>query len=434
MTIFFKYKFLPILLACFFLLINHSNANAIKYNKNKDKINNSKAKRKIADEGYNYHPMKLYYDMISFDASFPSKYSSIRNNFIQALDKAANLLSKIVTVDRKDHTFNNPYVNITASGISNWNQNLLTNGKTTVAFEEYDYYVLFKFTDQITEVAYTKLLGKNDYIAGCGYMAFNTNKDKSIYTIDFLTKLIMHNLIHLIGFYLNEKNDALDDTIYSYYYINHFREDTNPIVENVVNYAKKYFYGDPHPYVGYVDTLFLEIDENKMIYWNKRRLKGDLMTKFDYTDELIISNFTLSFLDGIPTLKTNHYTGGLMVFGKGKGDAFLRTYCGNEMTYNLTFSNEFYLPKTKTFSAEPSCSSRRLIKTIYKINPTDDIDIQENKFNCISNSGTGEKKTDYPPVAHLNDEPEPNGNDENYLYTGPCYDPNTHANIKLHEK
>ena len=370
--------------------------------------------------------MKLYYDMISFNASFPSKYSTIRNNFIEAMNKAADLLSKLVTVDRKDHTFNNPYDNITESGISNWDKNLLTNGKTTVAFEQYDYYVLFKFTDQITEVAYTKILGKDNEIAGCGYMAFNTNIDKSIYTIDFLTKLMMHNLIHLIGFYNNEENSAIfkwgDD---KEYYIYHFYKDRNPIIENLVNYGKKYFYCDPPPYVEYIDFLYLELDENNMIYWSKRIFKGELMTKFDYTDELIISNFTLSFLDGIPTLKTNHYTGGLMVFGKGKGRGFVYKHCGDDMANDEAFSNEFYLPKTKTFSAEPSCSSRRLIKTIYKIKPNDTINIQENKFNCIENSGTGDTHTDFPPVAQLNDEPEPNGNDENYLYTGPCYDSNT---------
>ena len=43
------------------------------------------------------------------------------------------------------------------------------------------------------------------------------------------------------------------------------------------------------------------------------------MSKIAYTEEEVISEFTLAYLEDTQFYKAKYYTGGLMKYGKGKG-------------------------------------------------------------------------------------------------------------------
>ena len=150
------------------------------------------------------------------------------------------------------------------------------------------------------------------------------------------------------------------------------------------------------------------------------------MTKFDYPEEQILSGFTLAFLDDLPYLHViKNYTGGLMKFGKHKGCEFFYNYCGNSSNSLSTFANEFYLPSTEpTKTQEPSCSSGRLSKTIYKLREietsekTDTSNIFE--YFIGDKEKAGEKSTNYCPFAQYYYEPS----ETRSVYSGHCSEKN----------
>ena len=110
-----------------------------------------------------------------------------------------------------------------------------------------------------------------------------------------------------------------------------------------------------------------------------------------------------------------------MKFGKNKGCEFFYNYCGNSSNHLSTFANEFYLPKiAPTETQEPSCSSGRLSKTIYKLRiieqeEKDDITKIFEYFLGNKEKG-GTKDTNYCPFAQYFYEPSPG----RHIYTGHC--------------
>lgn len=64
----------------------------------------------------------------------------------------------------------------------------------------------------------------------------------------------------------------------------------------------------------------MEKDEFGNFNWCSRYLLGEYMADITYTEELVISNFTLALFNDLGYLQVKHnYTGGLMRFGKNKG-------------------------------------------------------------------------------------------------------------------
>ena len=54
------------------------------------------------------------------------------------------------------------------------------------------------------------------------------------------------------------------------------------------------------------------------LHWEANILLGDYMNWVIYTEEQVISEFTLAILEDIGYYKANYYTGGLMRYGKNK--------------------------------------------------------------------------------------------------------------------
>ena len=59
-------------------------------------------------------------------------------------------------------------------------------------------------------------------------------------------------------------------------------------------------------------------------HWEAKILLGDYMNGVIYTNEQVISEFTLALLEDTGFYKANYYTGGLMRYGKHKGCSFVK--------------------------------------------------------------------------------------------------------------
>ena len=130
------------------------------------------------------------------------------------------------------------------------------------------------------------------------------NEDISKLSIDNLTLFMLHHFIRLIGFTpeVAEVTDMYipseDDT----YYLGIVDEYMN--FTSLINYAKTYF---NCPRIERINLEYEVILENEEfygtdyivdnLYFPKRLFLGELMTKFDYQEEQILSGFTLAFLD-----------------------------------------------------------------------------------------------------------------------------------------
>ena len=61
------------------------------------------------------------------------------------------------------------------------------------------------------------------------------------------------------------------------------------------------------------------------------------------TEEEVISEFTLAYLEDTGYYKANYYTGGLMRYGKNKGCTFIKDKCVINYEINPEFENEFLI-------------------------------------------------------------------------------------------
>ena len=411
-----------------FLFINFSNEallthkqNPVKnYSKARIKEQNNKkktSKRKLEEQVF--RPLKIYLDLAEFNYTFPNNSDLDINDFITAMYSAQDILQDFLEIDTPDGEFHdlgddNENTNYETYYQDNYGISKYTSIFATdkIYFNEYNFYIFAKFTN-LHEKSTSVILeyhGGNPII---GIVLFDNNienLDKSKLTLDYLKSLMLHHFIRLIGFsvpdqinqfnYIPYENDAyylsLDEVGYEF--------------PNVINYARKYFNCSSIDRIElYLEKILDENDEvylyggNEIemvdLYWPKRLFLGELLTKFDYPEERILSGFTLAFLDDLPYLKvTKNYTGGLMKFGKHKGCEFFFNDCGNSSNPLYTFANEFYLPN-ETAGSDPSCSSGRLSKTIYKLDPFEnETDIFEYYLEGQQKMA-GPKSTNYCPIA-----------------------------------
>ena len=304
---------------------------------------------------------------------------------------------------------------------------------------EINYFILVKFDELNQEVA-SIILDEYTGVPFIGIVIFNKNLDnenKDKFSIEYLTNLFLHHFISLLGFNeFIESLDCISSDENGNYYLS--IEDDHDFT-NVINYAQKYFNCSK---IEKIDLILTEENNGDDViyndepysvsglYWPKRLFLGELMTKFDYQEEVVLSGFTLAFLDDLPYLRVKKdftYFGGLMKFGKHKGCEFYFNQCGKADNPLTTFANEFYLPKESTINIEPSCSSGRLSKTIYKLDLIPEDQINDNIFEYITldNKG-GSKSTNYCPIAQF---------DESKEYIGSCSNnDNTNINAQRYEK
>ena len=222
----------------------------------------------------------------------------------------------------------------------------------------------------------------------------------------YLEHTFLHHITHKLGFNLfhientfHNMFSKIDSDGVERYYINSTK---------VVQVAKKYF--------NCSDIKGVELEEdgdNVTPHWESRILLGEYMNKETYTEEQVISEFTLAFLEDTGYYKVNYYTGGLMRYGKNKGCKFLKEKCVNNYEINPNFENEFFDLYADT-DIDASCSSGRQSRTYFawwyynRTIPSYYQYLNEDHFGGLA-------MADYCPVSRSHRKDEENG-----LYVGRC--------------
>ena len=401
-----------------------------------EKISERKLDEELNPKGndnLSFVPLSIYLETGDFNETFPETLSDeCRDKIINAMKKAKEIVEDFleILVDLENSPkFNRTYIKETW-GILNYTYDF----DSGINLHEANYFVFAKFTDLLTETA-SIILDEFAQFPIVGIILFDNNMNENKLTSEYLNTLMLHHFIRLLGF--NEEINGSDNLFIPYLDYT-LTVDQYYNFTNVINYARKYFNCPT------IESIELFIDEDNYyqyldefnyigLYWPKRYFLGEIMTKFDYPEEQVLSGFTLAFLDDLPYLhviKNSPYTGGLMKFGKNKGCEFLEEKCGDSPNF---FKNEFYLPTAlPSKEKEPSCSSGRLSKTIYKLETLEgDIEDLDPTPEFYKENKSGPKSTNYCPIAQY----DPDSSGERYIYTGRCSEINyTEKDTDRHEE
>ena len=204
--------------------------------------------------------------------------------------------------------------------------------------------------------ASAQLYQPNDGQPYLGIVKINKNIDYSKPNSQiYFESILVHEFTHILGFshhffstYLKKIEYKVDDDGINRIYL------TSP---KLLEVAKKYYNCDT------LEGVELENQGGNGTagsHWEARILLGEYMKGYAYTEEQVISEFTLAVLEDLGYYKPNYYTGGLMRFGKHKGCDFLNNKCVDKSTktINPKFDNEFY-DTISPFGIESSCTSGR---------------------------------------------------------------------------
>ena len=368
--------------------------------KNENSIPNKKRKRNLNTE---YTPIKILVDtsQLELDLKILRK-TYILSNFKEAINRALEILSDLISVEKSEQGIN--ISDITDTEYES-DFGYLADYKNTTLFEGYQPYDLIIFTrnsfpDEKYEeknifakpkIMRTGLNGR-PIVGSIVFNIYYANNTDNTTKTNIYTSIMLHEMFHILGFmdqlFLTFKQK---ENIFGYEHEKRLNLQTNKKVvrsENIINLAKKYF-GDNN-----IQYLELEINDDieglNNSHWEGRILLGDIMTSNMYLQEQVISDFTLALLEESGWYKINHYTGGLMRFGKNKTKSFLDNDCFENG--KPLFNNEF------CYQPYGTCSSGRLSKGFCNTTINNRIDSIYNRKG-ISNTLNGEKNVEYCPTS-----------------------------------
>ena len=145
---------------------------------------------------------------------------------------------------------------------------------------------------------------------------------------DYFQSILIHEFTHILGF-LN------------YFFVNYFHNifwkvDSFGVYRTYINSSIVLEVG--RKYYNCSDLDGVELEEyggngTAGSHWEARILLGEYMNGVIYTEEQVISEFTLALLEDTGYYKANYYTGGLMRYGKNKGCSFVRGQCVDRNTH-----------------------------------------------------------------------------------------------------
>ena len=325
-----------------------------------------------------FKPLNIYFDFENLKVQ--SKQYNISDDYMimitNAVNKAIETLKKILSVKLSENLSLTPD-KIKAMGIDNFNTTFpIFTDPPTAGMNDlgYDLIVFGKFNNSLADDIFAsselRYIAKDGRII-VGLIGINSKIDLSIrHSERYLTTIMLHELTHLLGFevhyikskgYFKQENDETGK-LHSLV--------TSP---KVLAVARKYFNCST------IKGIQMENwgpDINRYSHWDSRYLLGDYMNLVLYTEEEVISEFTLALLEDLGYYKAKYYTGGLMRFGKGRGCDFIYEDCVNKTTHKTKFKNEFFdtirtvddfeLLDQDLFNSEAACSSGRQSKLYHK--------------------------------------------------------------------
>ena len=330
--------------------------------------NDPKHKRRLDSDGFK--DFKIYFDFTNIEQEIKKyKLSAYKELFISSINKAVETIQNLLKVKPLIYAY---YINnesIREMKIYYWDKNKFgteaARKNITTETLGLDLIILGRFASK-NEIGEGTLASAINYYFEeetgqpiFGLVDINKDIDYSLpHSKEYFESIILHEFTHILGFdlyffkyYFNNLLIQKDKYGIERYYINSTK---------VVNTAKKYF--NCNNIIG-VELENYGDEGTAGSHWEARILLGDYMNGVIYTEEQVISEFTLALLEDTGLYKANYYTGGLMRYGKNKGCNFLNEKCVEDFEINPYFGNEFFDWFTQNSASEPSCSSGRQSRT-----------------------------------------------------------------------
>ena len=376
--------------------------------------NDPSYKRRMDGTETEYHDIHIYFDYVSLNDQITKYKWSTQNASMltNAIKKAIKTLESLLkTTQPKNLIWKDEA--LTKMGVESWNTSVACLGNNAdrgMLNLGLDLLIFAKFSDSMADSDYAS--GTSYYIDDynkplVGFITFNSKMDLTIENSEtFLTRLALHELIHILGFQQIYFHNMFG-------WINQIQKENTVITyltaPKVIEIAKKYF--DCSTITG----VELNYHDSLIQHWNARYLLGDIMTKFHYTEEEVISEFTLAYLENTGFYKPKYYTGGLMRYGKGKGCEFLTETCINKETkkINPKFGNEFfdsfrsvnYPRSSEVFDIyDPACSSGRQSKAYHYFDLLTEITNLDYLYFGQTDPRGGYRDAQYCPVSRVDAE------------------------------
>ena len=402
----------------FGLDINETNKNNNKY-KN---INNEKRKLE------SYRPISITIDSGCLYYMLRGENEALYNLYMKALNSAKEIITKLVKVKNEkkinatlgfDRYFD--YCDNDTLLIQNLETDLLIRVRTRQVGDSSS-----NFQTNIIKFGEENRPTIGNLIIDAEKIPKQINPDDE-YQIRNYTQIFLHSFTHILGFtksVLDRKGFIKTEPL-----LNRIDSKNNQInklvinTPNIIEMAKKYY----NCYeANKIKGIELDTDNHELcseeVHWEGRILLGEYMTSTIYFPEQVISEFTLTLLEELGWYKINHYTGGLMKFGKNKGCDFLTKDCvqinnGNPISY---FSNEFC-----SYDSISTCSAGRISRG-YCFTNTIKSEINNIYWRNNWNNNYGIKNVEYCPISF---ETETN---KELSYLGNCNIGKTNFGIELH--
>ena len=379
--------------------------------------NNTLYKRRLDSDGFK--SFNIYIDLTNIKRGI-KKYNlnKYENLFISVFNKVTSTFKNLLRVKSLNYAYSVYTEDLIYMGISYWDDSKFGDRAALKGITTYSLnidLVIFGRFAGIEELGEYTLASAStifsDIESGQPVVGLiNINKDldySKVHSQEYFESIVLHEITHVLGFdiyfftYLfNNILIQKDKYGIEHYYVN------SP---KVINVAKKYFNCN--------DVIGVELENyggngTAGSHREARVLLGDYMNGIIYTEEQVISEFTLALLEDTGFYKANYYTGGLMRYGKNKGCEFLTDKCINNNEINSNFENEFF--DWLNSLDEPSCSSGRQSRTYNLLwQYYDEIPSEYQYFNDTFIGGLS--SADYCPVFQ-ND-----NNEEIYgYYIGHC--------------
>ena len=379
---------------------------------------NNLYKRRLDPDGFK--DFKIYLDVVNVESDISlnglDKYHDL---FINSMKKAVETIQSLLKVrpHTVEYSFTDPQ--ILALNIKNWNKNIVgtsatLSGKTmtNLDIDLIIYGTIETLGGSTLASASAKYSDPDTGQPIIGLVKINKEVDYSKEkSQEYFQAIVLHEFTHILGFSIQSFNDfyhnvetRLDDFGIMRTYITSSR---------VVEVAKKYF---NCPQLTGVELEESGGEGTAGSHWEARILLGDYMNGYAYTEEMVVSEFTLALLEDTGYYKANYYTGGLMRFGKNKGCEFVKGKCIDKDTKKLSnplFYNEFYDAINLAGLINPSCSPGRQSRTYSAIWSYSDIPEEYQYFGNAEAGGYA--PADYCPVPTKHSDEE-----EKVNFAGQC--------------
>ena len=367
----------------------------------------SSKRRNEGEETPEFEDFNIYLDFANLEEDMKKLNMESQKDFFEnAMKKAVDTLTTLLKVKPLAHRNDEEGYNLADEdlkklNLTKWNESLFGNGsiaqKKTFQNQGINLAIFGTLTTLssstlATATAQAYQNGNNQpYV---GLVKINKDVDYSKPNSDvYFESILVHEFTHILGF-----SKHFFSTISDRMFEQNDKYGVNRIYlkgDKLLEVAKKYFNCDT------IEGVELENQGGSGTagsHWESRILLGEYMNGYAYTEEQVISEFTLAVLEDSGYYKANYYTGGLMRYGKNKGCDFLKEKCVNsDHTINPLFENEFY----DTISGaeynnivDSSCSSGRQSRTYNVWWPTNTVP----EIYYFNENITGYEPADYCPV------------------------------------